>query len=135
MGIDYENCASCGDMFPDCNEFYTCHEACGAHYCESCGVGLKKLYGVNEDNELNACTDCDVKKIHERKHKAAKNAVKSVRIFFESSESKDGVELMAKADQLMKDILAKDAFAAQVGSKRRCNHRRCEEQEKQAKRQ
>jgi hypothetical protein len=35
MGIDYDNCAICGDIYPDCDDYGHC-ESCGSSWCSSC---------------------------------------------------------------------------------------------------
>ena len=40
MGVDWLSCDNCGDTFPDCGDFVSCHCDCSSRWCdERCAEG------------------------------------------------------------------------------------------------
>jgi len=53
MGIDYFNCISCGEIFPDCDYVGICAN-CENWFCKDCHLTQIQKYGVVTDEESKA---------------------------------------------------------------------------------
>ena len=67
MGIDYYNCHSCNNVYSE-HYFRRCID-CDNVYCDDCLVELVEKYGMNEDDMINKCYDCDQEVIKRRQEK------------------------------------------------------------------
>ncbi len=73
MGVDYNNCSGCGNIFPDVMGYSWC--ICGAYYCESCEEAQVKKYKADE-GELQMCDACDPMHVEEKELKELKRLKK-----------------------------------------------------------
>ncbi len=67
MGVDYNNCSGCGNIFPDVMGYSWCQ--CGAYYCDDCNDGQNEKYGSDEDGELRLCDECNSENVKKRELK------------------------------------------------------------------
>ena len=67
MGVDYFNCDKCDEVYSE-HYFRWCNY-CDNVYCDDCLVELTEEYGMNEDDRLNKCYECDQEIIKRRQEK------------------------------------------------------------------
>ena len=53
MGVDYDNCANCGEIYADCSNYGSC-QGCSQSWCENCRLYIKAfVYG--DDIRCDLC--------------------------------------------------------------------------------
>lgn len=64
MGIDYNNCGVCGEIYADCEDYGNC-EGCGKHWCWRC-VDDIEVFFYGDDIRCDLCFDTGTKEIGEK---------------------------------------------------------------------